>query len=178
MSLVLPPAPGAYSKENEQQTRNLIVSADAQNLKSTLIEDGDLLANIAGRPAQPVGESLTQYLDYVFGTLYGTPASILQGAIIYRDSTGNGGWLALPPGLIHQVLETQGPKQNPQWQGLSTVLDETFGSAQGSVLYRDGDAWKVLAPGSSGDVLTTEGPGANPQWTAAGAPVSGANPTA
>lgn len=51
-------------------------------------------------------------------------------------------------------------------QGInSTVLDDTFGSAQGSILYRDSAAWKVLAPGSSGQMLQTQGSGANPEWS-------------
>ena len=50
---------------------------------------------------------------------------------------------------------------------LSTKIDNTFGSAQGSILYRGASNWMVLAPGTAGTVLVTGGAGANPQWLAA-----------
>lgn len=50
---------------------------------------------------------------------------------------------------------------------LTAVLDAAFGSAQGSILYRDAASWAVLGPGTSGNFLKTQGAAANPIWAAA-----------
>lgn len=57
--------------------------------------------------------------------------------------------------------------------GVSAVLDATFGSARGDVLYRNGSVWTVLAPGTSGQFLQTLGAGADPAWATAGGGGSG-----
>ena len=54
---------------------------------------------------------------------------------------------------------------------LTALIDATFGSSQGDILYRGSSGWTVLAPGTSGNYLMTQGSGANPVWdtvTAAG----------
>lgn len=50
---------------------------------------------------------------------------------------------------------------------LSALLDNSLGSAQGSVIYRDSTFWNVLTPGTSGFFLQTQGPVSNPTWAAA-----------
>jgi hypothetical protein len=55
---------------------------------------------------------------------------------------------------------------------LSALLD-TFGPAQGSVLYRGASGWTVLPPGTNGQVLATGGGGANPSWVAPVIPAAG-----
>lgn len=47
---------------------------------------------------------------------------------------------------------------------LSPLLDSTFSSTQGSILYRGASAWLALGPGTSGQVLETLGASANPAW--------------
>jgi hypothetical protein len=47
---------------------------------------------------------------------------------------------------------------------LSDVIDLSFGTAQGSILYRGAGGWVALAPGTPSQVLSTGGPGANPSW--------------
>jgi hypothetical protein len=42
-------------------------------------------------------------------------------------------------------------------QALTNLLDNSFGSAQGSLLYRDTAGWAILSPGSAGQVLTSTG---------------------
>lgn len=56
----------------------------------------------------------------------------------------------------------------PSDNSMSAILDYVFGSAQGSILYRDAAGWNDLGPGTSGHFLQTQGAGANPQWAAAG----------
>lgn len=59
---------------------------------------------------------------------------------------------------------------NPATQaGANGLLDQLFGSAQGTLIYRDASSWLGLAPGTAGQFLKTQGAGANPQWAAAGA---------
>lgn len=50
----------------------------------------------------------------------------------------------------------------------SGVLD-TFGTSQGSLLYRDAAAWDALGPGTVGQVLQSGGASGNPAWGTAGA---------
>ena len=65
----------------------------------------------------------------------------------------------------------------PAFSSVSSYLD-TFGSSQGSLLYRGATGWTVLAPGTSGYVLQTNGAGSNPSWTPVASGAAGANPTA
>jgi len=59
---------------------------------------------------------------------------------------------------------------------LSATLDATFGTTQGSVIYRGSSGWAALGPGTSGYFLETQGGSANPIWasvSATGCTVSG-----
>ncbi len=51
----------------------------------------------------------------------------------------------------------------------SAMLDSSFGTTQGTILYRGSTGWVALAPGTPGQMLSTRGPGANPNWAAIGA---------
>lgn len=51
----------------------------------------------------------------------------------------------------------------------SAMLDSSFGSVQGSILYRGSMGWVALTPGTSGQILSTGGSGGNPAWTSIGA---------
>lgn len=46
----------------------------------------------------------------------------------------------------------------------SALLDDSFSSTQGAVLYRGAAGWAALGPGTSGDVFTTNGTAADPSW--------------
>ncbi len=49
---------------------------------------------------------------------------------------------------------------------LSSLMDQTFGSTRGSILYRGASAWVALGPGVSGTYLQTQGSSADPVWSA------------
>lgn len=51
----------------------------------------------------------------------------------------------------------------------SNILDSSFGTTQGSVLYRGATGWVALAPGTPGQILSTGGSSANPSWANIGA---------
>lgn len=50
---------------------------------------------------------------------------------------------------------------------LNTLLDNFFGSTQGSIIYRGASSWQALGPATSGLFLQTQGAGANPKWASA-----------
>lgn len=94
--------------------------------------------------------------------------SSTRGSVLYR---GAGGWSALPPGLVGDVLTSGGTGADPTWAvggggggSIQTMLD-SISSTQGTILYRSATAWTPLAPGTSGQLLGTNGSGANPSWT-------------
>jgi len=138
-----------------------------------VIVDGDLLANTSGGTAQPVGTTLSDYLDYVFG--------ITDGALLYR---AYGSWLTLPPGALSYVLTSTGSDidwapppggslpsiadgdvlanisgsvMQPIGVVFSDYLDYVFGVSHGALLYRAYGSWVVLPPGTSSYVLTSTG---------------------
>lgn len=47
----------------------------------------------------------------------------------------------------------------------SAMLDSSFGSSQGSILYRGATGWVALTPGTPGQLLSTGGSASNPSWT-------------
>lgn len=84
------------------------------------IPDNTILGNISGVSALPYDNTLSQYLDYAF--------SNTQGAVLFR---GPSSWQALAPGLLDQVLSTQGTGADPIWRstpGTGTVTSITAGT--------------------------------------------------
>lgn len=52
-------------------------------------------------------------------------------------------------------------------QSFSGLFDATFGSTQGSIIYRNASDWVSLTPGTAGQFLSTGGAGANVAWASA-----------
>ena len=73
------------------------------------ISDGEVLANITGSAATPVGVTVSALLDAV--------ASNTHGAILFR---GAAGWEALAPGTSGYVLTTDGAAADPHWAATGT----------------------------------------------------------
>lgn len=60
-----------------------------------------------------------------------------------------------------------GPNSSGQEGGLDSLIDQTFGSTVGSILYRSSGNWRLLTPGTRGSTLAM---GASvPAWLAPGA---------
>lgn len=93
--------------------------------------------------------------------------STTHGSVLYR---GAGGWSALPPGTLGNVLTTGGSGADPTWGAIPSstadiqVLLDGISATQGTILYRSSTGWSPLAPGTSGQFLKTNGSGANPSW--------------
>lgn len=65
----------------------------------------------------------------------------------------------LPPAHVRDGVPALPPQVN-----LSALLDQTFGSARGTVLFRGHYGWQGLPPGTSGQKLTSGGAGADVSW--------------
>lgn len=74
------------------------------NMTLANIANDQVLANISGSLAAPIGVGVSALLDSVF--------SSAQGSILYRDSAL---WKALAPSTNGWVLTTQGAGANPKW---------------------------------------------------------------
>lgn len=117
------------------------------------VASGDVLANITGSSAIPVGNTLTAILDFVMGST--------EGQILQRGASA---WQVLAPGTANQVLASGGAAALNAWAGLSALLDSVFGNTEGNVLQRGSASWQVLAPGLAGQVLTSGGASALNSW--------------
>lgn len=68
------------------------------------IASNNILANITGGSAAPIGNTLTAVMDAVFGNT--------RGEVLYRGATG---WAALAPGTAGNVLTAGGAGADPAW---------------------------------------------------------------
>lgn len=104
----------------------------------------------------------------------GTVTQINTGGALIGGPITTTGTISLPPDAITNEYLSEMPANtvkanltgltaNPTDVSPSALLD-TFGSSEGSLLYRGAVEWQDLAPGSSGFYLTTTGQ--LPQWTA------------
>ncbi len=74
------------------------------------IANNDILSNISGGSASPIGNTLTDTIDSAIAST--------QGDILYRNSTA---WVALGPGTAGQILQTGGAAANPQWVNTASL---------------------------------------------------------
>ena len=116
-----------------------------------------ILGNISGATAAPIGVSLTNVIDAVFGST--------RGMILYRGATG---WAALPAGTAGQVLTTGGTATDPSWAASSggggtsiTISDTPPGSPTAGNLW-----WDSL----SGQLFIYYNDGSSSQWVVANSP--------
>ena len=100
-------------------------------------------------------------------TIASTPA-LTQYGPLYGGGAGN------PPvaglvGSLYQVYMSNGGSTYPAFTNLTYILDNVFGSTQGSLLYRGASTWTTLGPGTAGQCLNSGGAGANPSWASCAA---------
>jgi len=62
------------------------------------------------------------------------------------------------------LANTSGYTEPPVPTTLSALLDSSFSSTQGAVIYRSSNSWTALSPGSAGQVLASGGSGSNLSW--------------
>jgi hypothetical protein len=72
----------------------------------------------------------------------------------------------IPPSVATGTIESNisGSSAAPSANTISSVLDNLFGTTQGTVVYRGASSWSALTPGTPGQYLQTQGASANPQW--------------
>lgn len=132
------------------------------------IADKNILSNISGGSALPVGHTLTDILDNIVGSN--------RGYLLFRNASG---WVGLAPGTIGQILTTGGPSADPSWttvSGASTTLaaltdvNITTASDQAPLIYEassskwiDGDPASLLTAIADNRILAnTSGGSARP----------------
>ena len=104
------------------------------------------------------------------GIPYFSSASTIasSGALTQYGPLYGGGAGAAPVaglvGSLYQVYMSNGGSTYPAFTNLTYILDNVFGSSQGSLLYRGASAWTALGPGTAGQCLNSNGAAANPSW--------------
>lgn len=105
---------------------------------------------------------------------YSGTGTIASSAALTQYGPLYGGGVGAAPvagavGSLYQVFMSNGGGTYPAFTNLTYILDNVFGSSQGSVLYRGASAWTALGPGTAGQCLQSQGAAANPQWAGCGA---------
>ena len=97
---------------------------------------------------------------------YGTGiAHFNSSGVISSSSVTNSDMANMTDGTIKANIS--GSSAAPSDVTIDDILDDYFGTTQGSIIYRGASAWTALSPGTNGHFLQTQGAGANPQWAAA-----------
>jgi len=102
------------------------------------IANGQILANIAGGSAVPIGNTLSDILD--------TDISTTRGAFIFRGATA---WGQIPPGTAGDFLRTSGTGADPAWVPISVSDIDGItltGGTSGDILMYGGAAWTNVRP--------------------------------
>lgn len=75
---------------------------------------------------------------------------------------------ALSPVANNTIISNiTGSTNIPVANSLSSILDSTLTTTQGSLIYRNASSWITLPPGTNGQLLSTSGASANPAWVTA-----------
>ena len=120
-------------------------------------------------PTPSTGDSSTQIATTAYVQAQGyvpNTVSILAGTGL----TGGGALtatqtLSLAPIASNYILaNATGSSAAPSGTTLSAILDGSFSSTQGAILYRGASSWSALPPGTAGQILQTGGAGSNPSW--------------
>lgn len=102
---------------------------------------------------------------WVAASATGTVTSVVAGTGLAGGTITNAGTISLATIAAGDLLaNTTTAAAVPVATPLTGVLDNSVGSTQGDIIFRNGTAWVALAPGTSGQVLETGGAGANPSW--------------
>ncbi len=108
----------------------------------------------------------------------GTVTNVATGSNVCGGPITTTGTIALCATATNTLLANLTGGSAPPTQATPTAVLDTFGTAQGDVLYRGSSTWGPLVPGSPRTFLQTGGSGANPSYTgfpyAAFASVAGA----
>jgi len=84
-------------------TSAAVANGSITNAKLANMANNTIKANVSGGGAPPSDVALSTLLDTI---------SNAQGSLLYRNASS---WVALPPALAGQSLQTFGPSTNPAW---------------------------------------------------------------
>lgn len=97
----------------------------------------------------------------------GTVTNIATGAGLTGGPITTAGTISFATVANLRILANiSGGVAVPTANSLTSILDASVSSTQGTVLYRAGAFWVGLGPGTAGNFLQTGGAGANPSWAA------------
>lgn len=106
-------------------------------------------------------------VTHQFLTSIGTDGTPTQAQPAFSDISGQATLAQLPTIADKTVLSNiSGGAAVPAASSLSSIMDSSFSSTRGSILYRGAAGWAALGPGTAGQALVTGGAGADPAWSA------------
>lgn len=137
-----------------------VITENAKGLTTavTTVQPNPTQVNSVTYPASPS----TNTVPVVTGTNAITYEQV-PGAAIAASTVANSNLTTMANQTIKSNIS--GATANPSDNTLTSIIDNAFGSTQGSILYRGASAWATLGPGSNTQVLTSQGAGANPAWS-------------
>lgn len=130
-----------------------IPQMDAAHLPNAGVSTGSIVTGTF--PALDIATQSIPGNRLVNGTITSTQ---IQGASVSRTRLAN-----MADGMI--MSNISGATASPADNSLTSILDYSIGSAQGTIAYRGASGWNALTPGLSGQLLQSGGAGGNPSWT-------------
>jgi hypothetical protein len=100
--VVLPPGTAGQNLQSGGPSANPAWSSSSTPTQG----NNTVLGNNSGATGPALPLTASNVLDMICNT---------QGSVLYRNTTGAGGWLCLAPGTTGQVLTTAGAAANPSW---------------------------------------------------------------
>jgi hypothetical protein len=158
----------AVTPTNNNNNRNNPNTGENSSSSSVLgqeqaVQNLNNIAQILGRMTTNAEQSITGTYQPLNTVL--TSIAVLSGSLVSQDvmiATGSTSVGHLAKGSDGTILSVAAG--NLSYQGLSTLINNEFGTTQGDIIYRSATAWDNLAAGVSGKFLKTQGAGADPIW--------------
>ena len=148
----------------------LVVSGNGTILSAASIAGNTVIGNAGTASGSPVALSETQLTALVqnFSTAASGAVPVSPGGTV-DFLRADGTWVAVGGGTPTLTAGTVLGNTNTISQAgtsttMSAMLDNNFGTVEGSVLYRGASGWAELSPGTAGQFLQTAGAGAVPVW--------------
>lgn len=142
---------------------NDIPTLTAAKLPNAGVMTGDVTTTF---PAVTIGANAITTTKINNAAVTGTKiaSATITGANIAANTVANSNLVDFPASTLLANL-TAGVAA-PSHATVNQILDYTFGTARGTLIFRSVAGWASLTPGSTGEFLKTNGAGANPQWAA------------
>lgn len=121
-----------------------------------------LAPGTSGQVLTTAGAAANPSWTSVGGT--GTVTNVATSGGVTGGPITTTGTISLTPIASNTVLANIAVGTNAPGSTTPSAILDTFGTAQGSILYRGASSWTALGPGTSGQILQSTGAGSNPSW--------------